>query len=124
MQLAALPSVADAAVFGFLALVVVLTLGLVGALAYLDHRKTMALVESGQYVEAEAEADAGAPTWVLAVGLVLLAIGLGGVAEALVAGASVEGLTTAFVGLAALAYYALKRRANGAAVARDGRTES
>ena len=122
MQLAALPSVADAAVFGFLALVVVLTLGLVGALAYLDHRKTMALVESGQYVEVEV--DAGAPTWVLAVGLVLLAVGLGEVAEALVAGAPVEGLTTAFVGLAALAYYALKRRANRAAVARDGRTDS
>jgi uncharacterized membrane protein len=115
MQFASLPPFTDLALFGFLALVVVVTVGLVGALAYLDHRKTMALVETGQYAASERDSR----DWVLAVGLVLVAIGLGGIAETLVAGAPVEGLTTAFVGLAALAYYAVKRRVTAAPVA-DG----
>jgi hypothetical protein len=121
MQFVSFPPLADLAVFGFLALVVLATVGLVGALAYLDHRKTMALVETGQYAASERDSR----DWVLAVGLVLVAIGLGGIAETLVAGAPIEGLTTAFVGLAALAYYAVKHRATAAPAAdRDAGLDS
>lgn len=102
----ALPPLTDLAAFGFLALVVLAIVGFFGVLVYLDHRQTMALVEAGQYAEAKRDDSA----WILAAGLLLVAIGVGQAVEAVAAGAPIEGLTVALVGVAALAYYALRRR--------------
>lgn len=101
----ALPPVTDLVAFGFLALVVLVTIGFFAAVLYAEHRKTMALIETGQYADARDD-----PTWVLAAGLLLVAIGVGQAVEALAAGAPLEGLTVALVGVAALAYYGIQRR--------------
>jgi MYXO-CTERM domain-containing protein len=88
-------------------LLLVAVLALVGIFAYTEHRKEMALIESGQYA---AENVQPAP-WVLAVGLLLLAVGLADVVRAAWAGTVPgDGLTSAALGLAALAYYWFRRR--------------
>jgi len=88
-------------------LLLVAVLALVGVFAYTEHRKEMALIESGQYA---AERVQPAP-WVLAVGLLFLAIGLADIVRAAWLGAVPdEGLTLAALGLAALAYYWFRRR--------------
>ncbi|AUV82817.1 hypothetical protein C2R22_15195 [Salinigranum rubrum] len=102
----ALPPLTDLAAFGFLTLVVLAVTGFVGALLYLDHRQTMALIASGQYADAKRDGRA----WVLAAGLVLVAIGVGQAAESVAAGMPPEGLTLALVGVAALVYYVVRRR--------------
>lgn len=107
-----LPALTDLAVFGFLALVVVAATAFAGALLYLDHRQTMALVESGQYADAKRDGR----VWMLAAGLLLVAIGVGQAVEAVAAGAPPEGLTVALVGCAALVYYAVRRRERPTAV--------
>ncbi|KAB1193848.1 hypothetical protein GJR96_10530 [Haloferax sp. MBLA0076] len=85
--------------------VAILTFGVV--IAYLEHRKEMALIESGQYAEVNSDSRA----WILGGGLLVLALGLGSVVSALLSGSAVgDGVTAVFVGLAALAYYFYKRR--------------
>lgn len=102
----ALPALTDLAAFGFLAVVVLAGTAFAGALLYLDHRKTMALIESGQYEAERRERN----TWILAAGLLLVAVGLGQAVEAVAAGTPPEGLTLALVGGAALVYYVVRRR--------------
>jgi len=93
------------------ALVVVLgtvTAGLLFVLGivYMEHRKEMALIEAGAYEEIE---DTRA--WILGGGLLLVAIGLGTLAETLLSGETVgNGVTVTLVGVAALVYYVVKRR--------------
>jgi hypothetical protein len=83
-----------------------LVFGFVLGIVYLEHRKEMALIETGQYpVETDSRA------WVLAGGLLALAIGIGQVLTSLSADGTVgSGLTLALVGVAGLVYYFLKRR--------------
>ncbi|WP_336001149.1 hypothetical protein [Halorientalis halophila] len=83
-----------------------LGLALVLGIAYMDHRKEMRLIEEGAYAEAAEDSRA----WILAVGLLLVAIGLGNAVETYLATGGVDGITAVFVGVAALAYYAIKRR--------------
>lgn len=116
----ALPPLTDLAAFGFLALIVLVTIGFFGVLVYLDHRKTMALIETGQYTEATRDESA----WILAAGLLLVAVGVGQAVEAVAAGTPIEGLTVAFVGVAALAYYALRRRERSSGDADRSRSHS
>jgi MYXO-CTERM domain-containing protein len=88
-------------------LLFVAVLALVGIFAYTEHHKQMALIESGQYA---AETVQPAP-WVLAVGFILLAVGLADVVHTAWAGTVPgDGLTSAALGLAALAYYWFRRR--------------
>jgi MYXO-CTERM domain-containing protein len=88
-------------------LLFVAVLALVGVFAYTEHRKEMALIESGQYA---AENVQPAP-WVLAAGLLLLAVGLADIVRAAWAGTVPgDGLTSAALGLAALTYYWFRRR--------------
>ena len=83
-------------------------------IVYLDHEKEMALIESGQY----ADVDADSRAWILGGGLLVLALGLGSVVSALLSGGAVgDGVTAVFVGLAALAYYFYKRRVVAATTA-------
>lgn len=96
--------------FGFVLVVVGLGLGLVLAIAYMDHRKEMRLIEEGAYAEAAEDSRA----WILALGLLLVAIGLGNAVEAFLGGTEIDGITAFLVGLAALAYYAIKRRQGSA----------
>ncbi|KAB1198748.1 MULTISPECIES: hypothetical protein [Haloferax] len=85
--------------------VAVLVFGAV--MVYLDHKKEMALIESGQYADANPDSRA----WILGGGLLVLALGLGSVVSAFLSGGAVgDGVTAVFVGLAALAYYFYKRR--------------
>lgn len=83
--------------------------GLLTVALYVDHRKEMALIESGAYAEVRADARA----WILGGGLLLLAVGLADIVRTLVqGGVPSEGFFAAFVGGAALVYYYLKRREN------------
>ncbi|SEN44027.1 hypothetical protein SAMN05216388_1003116 [Halorientalis persicus] len=91
---------------GMIFVVFGLGLALVLGIAYMDHRKEMRLIEEGAYAEAAEDSRA----WILAVGLLLVAIGLGNAIESYLGGAGIEGITAFLVGLAALAYYAIKRR--------------
>mgnify|MGYP000397321614 CR=1 FL=1 len=80
---------------------------------YLDHRRTAALIEAGEY-----RADDGR-AWVLGGGLLAVAIGLGQTTESYAAtGAVGDGPTLALVGVAALVYWAVRRRER--AVTADG----
>ncbi|WP_424016956.1 hypothetical protein ACOZ4N_13855 [Halorientalis pallida] len=97
--------------FAFVIAVVGLGLALVLAIAYMDHRKEMRLIEEGAYAEAAEDSRA----WILAVGLLLVAVGLGTGIESYLASGGVDGITAVFVGLAALAYYVIKRRQGGTA---------
>jgi len=108
LQLGALEGVAALGlVFGLAALGILFVLGIV----YMEHRKEMALIEAGAHEEVTEDGRA----WILGGGLLLVAIGLGTVVEALLAGEAVDGGVTAlFVGLAALVYYAVKRRQSAA----------
>lgn len=101
------------------ALVVVVGAGFLAAVLYLDHRQTMALIERGQYTDAQ-EASR---TWLLAAGLLLVAVGVGTAIEAFASGDPLTGVTAALVGVAALAYYSLRRRdgtSNGANAEQPG----
>jgi hypothetical protein len=116
----ALPPLTDLAAFGFLALVVVAITVFAGALLVLDHRQTMALIASRQYADARRDGRA----WVLAAGLLLVALGVGQAVEAVAVGAPPEGLTVALVGCAALVYYAVRRHERPSDAAnRRGRLE-
>jgi hypothetical protein len=78
-----------------------------GAILYTEHRKEMTLIESGQYADVR-EAPG---TWVLAAGLLLLALGLADLLRAAWLGVVPEdGFTLALLGLAALVYFAFRRR--------------
>jgi len=85
-------------------------LGLVAllfALLYTEHRKEIALIESGEYGDVTARP---AP-WLLGAGLVLFAVGMADVFRAVWLGSVPdEGLTLTALGLAALAYYWFRRR--------------
>ncbi|MFB6107965.1 MAG: hypothetical protein ABEJ82_03870 [Haloplanus sp.] len=87
-------------------LVFLVGLAFFGAILYTEHRKEMRLIETGQY-----RAGEGAGTWVLAVGLLLVALGLADLLRAAWLGVVPDdGLTLTFLGLAALAYFAFRRR--------------
>ena len=96
----------------FVLVVMFVTFGFIAVVVYLEHRKEMALIEAGEYGKVE---DSRA--WILAVGLLLVAIGVGSVVESVLAGGVVgEGITAALVGVAALVYYWIKRRQTGTTV--------
>ena len=97
----------DVSFFLFLALVVALA----GGVVYLTHRQEVLRIETGNVGRGRSDRR-----WVLAVGLVLVAVGVGQSVEALLVGnlASLD-LTLAAVGLAALAYYYLVGREERAA---------
>ncbi|MFC7202098.1 hypothetical protein ACFQJC_01115 [Haloferax namakaokahaiae] len=89
-------------------LLVVVMLAFLAGIAYFEHKKEMALIESGQYLAADRDPRA----WILAGGLVVLALGLGDVVSSLLSGTDFSGgITAVFLGIAALAYYFYKRRA-------------
>ncbi|AQL44512.1 hypothetical protein BV210_08110 [Halorientalis sp. IM1011] len=83
-----------------------LGLALVLGIAYMEHRKEMRLIEEGAYAEVAEDGRA----WILALGLLLVALGLGNVVESYLGGTGIEGITAFLVGVAALTYYAIKRR--------------
>jgi isoprenylcysteine carboxyl methyltransferase (ICMT) family protein YpbQ len=90
----------------FVIAVLAVIFGFVLAVVYLEHRKEMALIEAGAYEQVREDGRA----WILAGGLLLLAVGIGTVLESLFTGAAVgDGITVALVGVAALVYYWLKR---------------
>jgi uncharacterized membrane protein HdeD (DUF308 family) len=85
----------------------VVVFGFALAIVYLEHRKEMALIEAGAYGQVREDTRA----WVLAGGLLLLAVGIGTLVESLLTGTAVgDGITVALVGVAALVYYWVKRR--------------
>ncbi|WP_416841000.1 hypothetical protein [Haloferax sp. DFSO52] len=85
-----------------------------GVVVYFEHKKEMALIESGQYADANTDSRA----WILGGGLLVLALGLGSVVSAFLSGGAVgDGVSAVFVGLAALAYYFYKRRVVAATTA-------
>jgi predicted transporter len=91
------------AVIGLVALV---GLAFFAAILYTEHRKEMKLVETGEYAEAQ---ESG--TWMLAAGLLLLALGLADLLRAVWTGTVPEdGLTLTLLGIAALVYVAFRRR--------------
>ncbi|WP_423750742.1 hypothetical protein [Salinirarus marinus] len=96
----------EAAVFGVVAFVILAALALVGALAYAEHRKEMPLIEAGAYEEAR-----GDRTWLLAAGLLLLAVGIADLLRSALLGVVPEsGITLSMLGLASLVYYYLRLR--------------
>ncbi|ELZ78535.1 hypothetical protein C455_12648 [Haloferax larsenii JCM 13917] len=108
--------IGDTLFFAPFVLLGIAILGFGAVAVYLDHKKEMALIESGQY----ADADRDSRAWILGGGLLLLALGLGSVVSSFLSGGSGavgEGVTAVFVGLAALAYYFYKRRAAAATAA-------
>jgi len=93
------------------ALVFLVGLAFFAAILYTEHRKEMKLIETGQYPESR---ESG--TWVLAAGLLLLALGLADLLRAVWTGTvPEEGLTLTFLGVAALVYFAFRRRMAGEA---------
>ena len=102
LQTSALP----AGLLGVAVVLVAFALVAFGALVvFLDHRRTMALIEAGEYRSADGRA------WVLGGGLLALAVGLGQTVEVYVASGAVgDGPTLALVGVAALVYWAIRRR--------------
>jgi hypothetical protein len=102
LQIAALP----AGVLAVALVLVALVLVAFGAwVVYLDHRRTVVLIEAGEY-----RADDGR-AWVLGGGLLALAVGLGGTVESYAAtGVVGDGPTLALVGVAALVYWSVRRR--------------
>ncbi|ELZ54984.1 MULTISPECIES: hypothetical protein [unclassified Haloferax] len=106
--------VGDVLFFAPFVVLAVVIFAFAGAVVYLEHRKEMALIESGHYDEVGRDSRA----WILGGGLLVLAIGLGSVVSAFLSGGAVgDGVTAVFVGLAALAYYFYKRRAVGTTAA-------
>ncbi|ACV48589.1 MULTISPECIES: DUF6249 domain-containing protein [Halomicrobium] len=92
-------------VLGFVFVVILLAIGLSALAIWVDHRKEMALIEQGRYPE-----DPN-PAWVLAAGFLLFGYGIGSAINGFAAGApGVQGAVPAFLGLAALAYYFVRRR--------------
>jgi hypothetical protein len=84
-------------------------LGLLAAATYAEHRREMALIETGQYDADRQRNDSRA--WVLGAGLLLVGIGVGQLVDGLAVGATgLPGAIPASVGLAALAYYFVRRR--------------
>ncbi|ELZ94139.1 hypothetical protein C440_10978 [Haloferax mucosum ATCC BAA-1512] len=103
---------ADALFFTPFVILGIAIIGFGTAILYLEYRKEMALIESGQYADVNNDPRA----WILGGGLLLLALGLGNVVSSVLSGGTVgEGITAAFVGLAALVYYFYKRQAVAAA---------
>ena len=99
----------DTLVFGLMILAFV---AVVGGIVYFEHRKEMALIEAGAYDDAK-----GSDNWILGAGLVLVALGVADVVNAVWQNAVPgDGLAMALLGAAALVYYYLKHRAasNGA----------
>jgi uncharacterized membrane protein YidH (DUF202 family) len=99
-------------VLALVAVALVVVFGFVGVVIYLEHRKEMALIESGDYpVESDTRG------WILAAGLLALAVGVGQLVVSLTETGTVgPGLTLALVGVAALVYYFLRRRQDRRAV--------
>jgi hypothetical protein len=92
-----------------LALVAVLFGVVFAFVVHLEHRKEMALIESGQY-----PVDADSRAWALAGGLLALAVGVGQVVVGLAnEGVLGPGVTLALVGIAGLVHYHRKRRQEG-----------
>ncbi|MGM0592573.1 MAG: hypothetical protein ACQETI_13290 [Halobacteriota archaeon] len=87
---------------GLMALVVLAGFGIFVSILYTEHRKEVALIEAGVYGEPEDDLRA----WILALGLLLVAVGLADIVTAALSGAVPDnGVPLAFVGVAALAYY-------------------
>ncbi|AZH26088.1 hypothetical protein [Haloplanus aerogenes] len=109
-------------VFGLVVIGLVFLTGLAffAAILYTEHRKEMKLIETGQYAEQQ---ESG--TWMLAAGLLLLALGLADLLRAAWAGAvPEEGLTLTLLGVAALVYFAFHRREARRAADRDANTDT
>jgi hypothetical protein len=96
---------------GFALLVVALGILMILGIVYMEHRKEMKLIEAGAYEQVKEDSRA----WILAAGLLLLAIGVGNMLEDAIAGVPVvDGITAALIGVAALVYYGIKRRQSAA----------
>lgn len=96
---------------GFALLVVALGILMILGIVYMEHRKEMKLIEAGAYEQVKEDSRA----WILAVGLLLVAVGVGNMLEDAIAGVPVvDGITAALVGIAALVYYGIKRRQSAA----------
>jgi Asp/Glu/hydantoin racemase len=96
---------------GFALLVVALGIVMILGIVYMEHRKEMKLIEAGAYEAVKEDSRA----WILAVGLLLLAVGVGNMLEDAIAGVPVvDGITAALIGIAALVYYGIKRRQSAA----------
>lgn len=79
------------------------------AAIYFEYKRERALIESGEY-DPEA-ASRGTLSLVLAVGLLLVAYGAGSFVQALSVNAyGFRGVTPAFLGLALLVYYVVRKR--------------
>lgn len=102
LQISALP----AGLIGVAVVLVAFALVAFGAwVVYLDHRRTVALIEAGEYRAADSRA------WVLGGGLLALAIGVGQTVESYAATGTIgDGPTLALVGVAALVYWTIRRR--------------
>ena len=110
----------DGGVFGLVVVGLAFLTGLAffAAILYTEHRKEMKLIETGQYAEPR---ESGA--WVLAAGLLLLALGLADLLRAVWTGTVPDdGLTLTLLGVAALVYFAYRRREARRAAERDAGT--
>ncbi|MDY7082937.1 MAG: hypothetical protein SXQ77_11180 [Halobacteria archaeon] len=97
--------VATVSFFAFLALVIVIAGFVFWKVARIEHEKEMKLIEEGEYPKKEDT------KWVLAIGLILVAIGVGRVVEAILNNTTdFDGITVALLGVAALIYHFLSRR--------------
>jgi hypothetical protein len=102
LQISALP----AGRLGVALVLVAFALVTFGAwVVHLDHRRTVALIEAGEYRAADSRA------WVLGGGLLALAVGVEQTVQSYTAtGAVGDGPTLALVGVAALVYWTIRRR--------------
>ena len=110
----------DGGVFGLVVVGLAFLTGLAffAAILYTEHRKEMKLIETGQYAEPR---ESGA--WVLAAGLLLLAFGLADLLRAAWTDTVPDdGLTLTLLGVAALVYFAYRRREARRAAERDTET--
>lgn len=90
---------------------------LLGLLAiYWDHKRKMRMIEEGLVPGEEELLEESDSWWVLAVGLVLTAVGVGVMVESWLRGNSVDGVVYFFLGVAALVYFVVKWRVGGGEV--------
>lgn len=91
---------------------------LMGLLAiYWDHKRKMRMIEEGLVSDEEELLEESDSWWVLAVGLVLAAVGAGVMVESWLRGDSIDGVVYFLLGVAALVYFLVKWRVSGG---RDG----
>lgn len=87
---------------------------LMGLLAiYWDHKRKMRMIEEGLVSDEEELLEESDSWWVLAVGLVLAAVGAGVMVESWLRGDSIDGVVYFLLGVAALVYFLVKWRVSG-----------